>query len=139
MTSTIFFVPGEPKPQPRARATVRGGHARMYNPSTADAWKTAVRVAASEAGLMGEALDCPIKLELQFQFQRPTSHSTKAGIKPSSPQYHTQRPDLDNLAKAVMDALTDVGVWEDDDQVFDLRVTKGWEPKTSGCWVTIWK
>lgn len=139
MTSTIFFVTGDPKPQPRARAAVRGGHARMYNPSTADAWKAAVRVAAAEAGLMAAAIEGPIKLELQFQFCRPASHSTKAGIKPTAPQYHTQRPDLDNLAKAVMDALTDVGVWVDDDQVFDLRAVKGWEPQTSGCWVTIWQ
>lgn len=35
-----------------------------------------------------------------------------------------RRRDLDNLLKAMLDALTHGGVWEDDSQVEDLRITK---------------
>lgn len=139
MSTHSFFVPGDPRPQPRPRATVRGGQARMYNPDTANAWKQAVRVAATDAGLMAAEIEGPIRLGLDFRFQRPASHYKRGhALKPSAPQWHIQRPDLDNLVKAVMDALTDVAAWGDDDQIYDLRVTKGWVPSESGCQVTMW-
>lgn len=34
------------------------------------------------------------------------------------------KPDVDNLAKLIMDAMTKAGYWQDDNQVCDLRVTK---------------
>ena len=37
---------------------------------------------------------------------------------------HTVRPDADNLVKALLDAMTRAGVWEDDAQVYDLHVRK---------------
>jgi Holliday junction resolvase RusA-like endonuclease len=34
------------------------------------------------------------------------------------------KPDVDNLAKLILDAMTKTGYWLDDNQVCDLRVTK---------------
>jgi len=39
---------------------------------------------------------------------------------------HAQKPDADNVAKAVLDALCDH--WKDDCQVFRLEVVKFWGP-----------
>ena len=36
----------------------------------------------------------------------------------------TTKPDVDNLAKLILDAMTKAGYWHDDNQVCDLRVTK---------------
>lgn len=36
-----------------------------------------------------------------------------------------RRRDLDNIPKAVLDALTHAGVWHDDSQIDDLRVFRG--------------
>ena len=35
-----------------------------------------------------------------------------------------RRRDLDNVLKALLDSLTHAGVWHDDSQVTDLRITK---------------
>ena len=36
-----------------------------------------------------------------------------------------RKRDLDNLLKALQDALTHAGVWNDDSQIEDLHITKG--------------
>ena len=35
-----------------------------------------------------------------------------------------RRRDLDNLLKSLLDSLTHAGVWQDDDQVHDLRIRR---------------
>lgn len=134
-----FFVTGSPKGQPRPRATRRGNHAGVYDPGTADAWKSAIRC---DWKALGEDLFAtPVKVELRFIFTRPKSHLNKHGEpKLSAPKHHIQKPDVDNLAKAVLDALTDAGAWRDDNQVSHLSVRKAWDVGgyyTSGCLIEI--
>lgn len=38
---------------------------------------------------------------------------------------HTVKPDLDNLTKALLDALNNIA-WHDDAQIVDLQVCKGY-------------
>lgn len=109
---------GNPVAQPRPRATARGGFARVYNPSTADEWKDAIRLAAIEHG---ETFDGPVSLAITFYMPKPKRH--KAGSQ------HMTKPDLDNLVKAVMDALTKAGWWKDDCQVVSLVASKHYEMK----------
>lgn len=45
--------------------------------------------------------------------------------RPKSTKLSFPKPDVDNLAKAVMDGLNN-HLWKDDSQVIDLRVTKRW-------------
>lgn len=62
-------------------------------------------------------------------FVRPKSHMRKAGVKPDAPVL--PRPDVDNIAKAVLDALQDV--MGDDSLVARLVVEKsyGTEARTT--------
>jgi len=121
-----FFVNGEPKGQPRARAFAmkRGNKVlvRMYDPSTAEGWKTAI-AAAAKAHCPFPAWTGPVALSTTFIFPRPKSHfrtGRLAGIlRPDAPKYHTGKPDRDNLEKAVMDALKMLGFYRDDSQVCD--------------------
>jgi Holliday junction resolvase RusA-like endonuclease len=131
---------GMPKGQPRPRAFSRGGKAAVYDPGTAEGWKGAVALACS--ALEGRALHCPLSVTLTFYLPRPKGHYRSNGqLKPSSPVYlHDNKPDADNLAKAVLDALTNIRAWLDDDQVCELVVRKYWEqPKTHapGCMIRI--
>lgn len=126
MRSFSFFATGEPKGQPRPRAFARKfgskWSARVFDPGTAEGWKSQIAVAAREH--ITEPLLSPVKLEIVFNFQRPRSHFTKKGLRQTAPRYHTAKPDIDNAVKAIMDALTQLGAWHDDKQVVSLSVRK---------------
>jgi Holliday junction resolvase RusA-like endonuclease len=117
-----FTVPGNPVPQPRVRVSTRGGFARAYVPSThpVHEYRTRLAVAARLAGLTptGEPLDVVI----DAVWERPKSHLLKSGVKSTAPKL--PRPDVDNVAKAVLDSLQDV--MGDDTMVARLVVEKSW-------------
>ena len=115
-----FEVTGIPKGQPRPKAFSRGGHAAVYDPGTAGEWKALV-AAAGEAQRPESPLSEPLFVALEFIMPRPKSVPRRLG---SGRRPHTSRPDLDNLAKAVLDALTQAGWWCDDDQICGLDASK---------------
>jgi Holliday junction resolvase RusA-like endonuclease len=117
-----FSVPGDPVPQPRPRITVRGRHGHAYVPKdhAIHAYRQAVALAARAAGLV-EAT-APVSVIVDAVFARPKSHLTKSGVKASAPAL--PRPDVDNLGKAVLDALQEV--MGDDKNVSRLLVEKSW-------------
>ena len=121
--STEFYVLGLPKPQGRPRAFSRGKHAAVYSPTTE--WKESVKYAASKLDkIEAEALE----MNLEFFFTRPNSHYRSGKnshlLKESAPKYHTKRPDVDNLAKAVLDACQDGGLFKDDSAIVGLTIEK---------------
>jgi crossover junction endodeoxyribonuclease RusA len=123
-------VQGQPKAQPRPKAFARGGHAKVYTPNTADEWKRRVRQAAEWQIRSREPLTGPVSVALVFDFPRPKAHfrtGRNAGVlKPTAPQAHDITEDVDNLAKAVLDAMTNAGFWDDDRRVERLTVCKRW-------------
>ena len=115
-----FVVPGAPVPQPRHRHSGKsfGRGAKSYIPSdhAVHAYKDHVRLAVMQAW-RGRAMRGGIELEAEFVFARPKS----AGCGDRLP--HTVRPDVDNLQKALMDALNEVA-WLDDSQVCSVGSRK---------------
>lgn len=120
MTVITFTVQGEPVPQPRPRVSTRGGFARAYVPSThpVHAYRKAIAKEATQAGVT--RYERPIEVCIEATFKRPKSHLTKRGVKPTAPAL--PRPDVDNIAKAVLDSLQDV--MGDDTNVKRLTVEK---------------
>jgi Holliday junction resolvase RusA-like endonuclease len=122
-----FYAIGIPKGQPRPRAFARkmGNKfvARVFESGTAESWKSAVAAAAKEK-LPMKPMEGPLHVQIIFYFPRPKAHFTKKGKRPDAPAWHTAKPDADNAAKAVMDALTILGAWEDDSQVCRLECKK---------------
>ena len=133
-----FFAAGIPKAQPRVKAFVRGGHAGVYTPDSAEIWKQEVRRQAI-ANAPESILTVPIRIELDFFLPRPKAHLDKHGVpKPKSPVWHCKKPDLDNLIKAVTDAITDTQrVWLDDSQICEITATKTYALNAIGCSVSI--
>ena len=116
-----FRVDGEPVAQPRHRITSRGGFATAYIPKShaIHAWKWAIEEAArEEAQRVGwvPRKGIALAVSMVFSFERPRSNKT---------QWHTQRPDLDNLAKAVLDALHGIAYF-DDSVVDEMKLSKAW-------------
>jgi len=117
-----FVVQGEPVPQPRPRVSTRGGFARAYVPAKhpVHAYRQKIAAEATKAGL--EPQSEPVEVIVEAVFVRPKSHMTKKGVKPTAPKL--PRPDVDNIAKAILDSLQDV--MGDDTNVRLLTVGKAY-------------
>jgi len=132
---------GVPKPQPRTRAFVsKKGVPRIYDPATAEGWKSAIAEALREH-IPTVPHEGPVVVRMDFLMPRPKSHygtGKKAGkLKDNAPDWHVSVPDLDNLEKAVLDACSMLGIWRDDSQVCKVVKTKRYcDPMSSippGC------
>jgi Holliday junction resolvase RusA-like endonuclease len=122
-----FEVPGEPQPQGSTKAFKHRRTGRVM--VTSDnarlrPWRDAVAWHARQALLGGGPLIGPVKVRVEFRFSRPGGHFGKRGLRPAAPREHVVRPDLDKLVRAVLDALSDAGVWRDDAQVVETRARK---------------
>jgi Holliday junction resolvase RusA-like endonuclease len=100
--------------RPRAFRHPAGG-IRVYDPANSRDWKRTV-----QAQVLPVKPDVPfagaLRLRLLFELPRPKSL-------PRRVVHHVKRPDVDNLAKAVKDAIRSV-VYQDDSQVVELEVRK---------------
>lgn len=124
LTAYAFVARAVPKAQPRARATSFGGKPRMWTPSTADSFKSAVSMAASMAipRELTPILD-GFSLVAVFYLPRPKRLLTKKFISTIDIPM-ISKPDIDNLVKAALDALVDAGVVRDDAPLWDLTARK---------------
>ena len=115
-----IFIPGEPIAQPRVKVSTQGGFARAYVDAKhpIHAYKQAIRLAYVNAG--GEVLEGPVSVRIVCWFERPKSHSKK---RRQEPEPKTTKPDSDNLAKGIGDALNQIA-YNDDGQVYRLTVEK---------------
>ena len=136
MKRVEFFIAGEPKGQPRPRAFVRGGTTLGFAPVSVELWKGQVALAAKDH-LPPTPIETAIVVLLWFEMPRPQGHYGRRGLKPAAPTHHLARPDVDNLAKAVLDALVGIGFLRDDRLVCSLRVTKRYSNTVAGCHVRL--
>jgi len=125
-----IHVRGEPIAQPRPRVVNIGGRARAISAPRkhpVNDWKRRIMVALATQ-FDGEPLDGPLTLDCTFLMPRPKRLYRKKD--PSSKVWHISRPDLDNIIKAVKDALTGI-VWRDDSQICELNIRK-WHHEKEG-------
>ena len=121
----VFEVLGVPVPQGSMRGFKVGGSVRITHSNAAPlrSWRDSVASAARDESVAAGirfARPEPVKVKVEFRLQRPKSQ-TKAQ---RSVAYVATKPDLDKLARGVLDALTAAQVFDDDSQVAVLEVSK---------------
>lgn len=118
------FVPGIPAPQGSKRHVGRG--ILVESSKQLKPWRLDVTTTCAAA-----RTDPPLEqaaVWLRFEFPRPKSHYRTGRhaheLRPDAPERHAVKPDVDKLARAILDALTAAGVLRDDSRVTDLIVAK---------------
>lgn len=135
-----FLVEGEPVPQGSKRAFARNG--RVYMNEDAGirhaSWRREVSAAAHEAAAeagLGAPVSSPVYVRLTFYLRRGAGHygtgRNERSLRPSAPAYPAKVPDVDKLARAVLDSLTGIA-WVDDAQVVSLSAHKRFVDRFSG-------
>jgi Holliday junction resolvase RusA-like endonuclease len=126
-----FDIPGIAFPQPRPRITIRNGHAWAYESERVRPWKQAVEI-STRINLTKSVFysEVPVYLKLAFWLPRPKSLPKKI-------DRHVKRPDLDNVIKSTVDAMTRAGAWKDDSQIYKLTAEKLYAPEGGECCTVI--
>jgi crossover junction endodeoxyribonuclease RusA len=125
-----FDVPGVPVAKGSAKAFVIRGTNRAVvvqtNRDKQKPWASAITLAAMVA--TGRQFEGPVTVRITFWMQRPKSHyGTHGDLKARAlDELPAKKPDLDKLARCVLDALTGV-CWHDDAQVCSLLCSKVYE------------
>lgn len=117
-----FNIPGRAIPKARPRVT-RGGYA--YTPRTTQHFERTVQMEyRNQCGTIAFEKGTALVINIEFRFAPPKSWPQKkkdAAIERR--EYPTCRPDLDNLIKAVTDALNGIA-YKDDSQIVALTCRK---------------
>lgn len=114
-TITVY---GPPCGQPRPKAAAIAGKARMYTPKGAhDVLKAQLKLMAGP--LFSSPIDGPVAIEIEAYFPRAKTRMRKNSVL----EPHVQKPDFDNVSKAITDALTGVA-YTDDAQIWRCVFSK---------------
>lgn len=116
-----FTVPVVPVSQPRPRAVNNRGHAKVIQASSKHkihGFKADVRQAMEEElerrQIRGLAFRGGVHVKTVFCFPRASKRVWKT--KPMPPELHLKKPDIDNLLKSILDAMSG-RVFRDDTHV----------------------
>lgn len=125
-TELKFTVPGEPCAQGRPRFTTAGGYPRAYDPAKSRNYKAFAKyIATHEALKQGwKYNELPLAITVTAYLSIASSKPKKfkeAALK--AEELPTKKPDVDNIFKAVTDALSGV-LYKDDKQICRAVVNK---------------
>lgn len=144
MTLQIHVV-GVPAPQGSHRAFVVKGRAvvtqdnKRTRPWRQDVTAAVVNAMAEVAGF--EPYTGPVRVTVDFFMPRPRYHfrtGKRANeLRPDAPGHVDKKPDVDKLARSILDALTSSAVFRDDAQVAELVVSKRYADAATGARITI--
>lgn len=121
-----FDLYGDPTPQKRARHSRINGRIRTFNPQKSEREQIQWQI---KSQFKEDPFTIPLALDMIFLMPIPESSS---GIKKKQMANgliaHTKKPDLDNLAKFILDAMNNL-VFKDDSQVIEIRMKKIYSSK----------
>ena len=134
MMTLQFVIPGPPIGKGRPRFSRQGGKPRSYTPAVTRDYEALIAARAAEV-MQGKApLKTPLTVYIYATMSIPLSWSKAKRQAALDGDVYPSRPDVDNIAKTVLDGMNKV-VYEDDAQVTFLKVTKKYAEEGS---VTVW-
>lgn len=114
-----YIIKGKPMACPRPRATRQG---RVYMPKEYNQHKRGLVLQfINQSGEYIQITE-PAHVEITFIYPRPKY------LKGEILKVKMTKPDLDNLVKTILDALTGAAVWTDDNLVVSLSCSKFYGP-----------
>lgn len=123
MATIEFTVPGTPKGKGRPRFARIGNGVRTYTPAETANYEARIAYECASQARGQIPLDGPLSVEIGAVFEPPKSLSKRKRAELATGAPHTKKPDCDNIAKAVLDALNGVA-YGDDKQVCRQHVEK---------------
>ena len=111
-----FVVRGNPVAQSRPRATRVGNSVRLYDESKTRDFKSYFKFSAALAMRGRQIYDIPLRVTLDVFVAKPKSW-------PKKRVHADTKPDLDNFAKAALDAMEGV-VYTNDSRIVELQLAK---------------
>lgn len=128
----MFIVYGKPQGKARARTFYdsRAGKHKSVTPESTVFYENYIKMCFGASGEPKFMNKEPVKVVINAYFGVPSSASKKKQAEMlRQSQRPTKKPDADNIAKVICDALNGVA-YVDDTQVVQLIVTKRWtEPE----------
>ena len=119
-----FTVPGPAVGKGRPRIGRVAGNARMFTPEKTVAYESTVKLFASQAMKGRPPITGPLQANMHITMGVPASWSKKKTAEAlAGAILPVTKPDIDNVVKAVFDALNGV-LWVDDVQCCSLCVAK---------------
>ena len=128
MAQITFDVPGKPQGKGRPRASVMGGHARLRTPQETVQYENWIKLCYQRTA-NNTRFAAPVILEVLALFEVPQSYpKKKAMLCTQNITRPTCKPDMDNIVKAVADALNGVA-YKDDSGIVETHVYKRYGPQ----------
>jgi Holliday junction resolvase RusA-like endonuclease len=122
MFQLIFSVEGDPVGKQRPRFA----KGRTYTPKKTVDYENKIKAQAMSAMGSAEPLETPVAVYLYVNHAVPASYSKKRREACLNRLERPKKPDLDNCAKAYLDAMNGI-VYKDDVQVVSLHITKRYD------------
>jgi Holliday junction resolvase RusA-like endonuclease len=119
-----FTIEGTPHGKGRPRFRRFGNFVQTYTDNKTKSYESLVKDAAKQAMGSSEPLEGPVRLDLIIRLPVPKSYPKKRSEAClNGSEWPTKKPDWDNVAKSVADAMNDI-VFLDDTQIVIARVVK---------------
>jgi Holliday junction resolvase RusA-like endonuclease len=125
VTPIQFVIHGAPYGKKRPRFSRKSG--RAFDPKENVSYESTV--AAIALRHFPKPLEGPVVVDIQACFQPPKSWSKRKTVEMTG-KFHTQKPDWDNIAKAICDGLNRIA-WSDDSQIAAAHVSKVWDDQAA--------
>lgn len=127
MVAVSFTVPGVPVGKGRPKFARRGNFVTTYTPEKTASYENLVKLAAAEAMEGRAMITGHVELNLWLHVTAPASWSKKKTAAALIGEVRpTTKPDIDNVLKAICDAMNEI-VWKDDSQVVSCTVHKHYD------------